>query len=63
MDWKDISRRVMDGGEIARAEALRMLQASDDELLSIVDAAGFRVESVSKSQHAMQDDRAKGNGQ
>ena len=39
MDWKQISRRVTDGGQITRAEALRMLQSSDDELLSVLDAA------------------------
>lgn len=39
MDWKQIGRRVTDGGQITRAEALRMLQSSDDELLSVLDAA------------------------
>ncbi len=39
MDWQEISRRVTDGGQITRSEALRMLHSSDDELLSVLDAA------------------------
>ena len=38
-DWRALSRRVTDGGEITRAEALRILQTPDDELLSVLDAA------------------------
>lgn len=39
MDWKEISRRVTDGGHITRAEALRVLESRDDALLSVLDAA------------------------
>ncbi len=39
MDWKEISRRVIDGGKITRAEALGILHAPDDTLLSVLDAA------------------------
>ncbi len=39
MDWREISRRVIDGGQITRAEALGILHAPDDALLSVLDAA------------------------
>jgi biotin synthase len=39
MDWKTISQRVMDGVPITRKEALRILSAPDDDLLSVLDAA------------------------
>ena len=39
MDWKEISRRVIEGEGITRAEAMRILLSTDDELLSVLDAA------------------------
>jgi len=42
MDWKQISERVLAGKQMAPDEALRCLQARDDELLALLDAA-FRV--------------------
>ena len=39
MNWKQISQRVTDGGEITQAEALGILNAPDDALLSVLDAA------------------------
>jgi len=42
MDWKQISERVLAGKQMAPDEALRCLQARDDDLLALLDAA-FRV--------------------
>ena len=42
MDWKAISDRILDGGQITEAEALAVLESSDDELLEVLQAA-YRV--------------------
>jgi biotin synthase len=39
MDWKSISDRVLDGGKITEAEALAVLESSDDELLEVLQGA------------------------
>lgn len=39
MDWKQISDRILDGGSITKEEALAVLESSDDELLSLLNAA------------------------
>jgi biotin synthase len=39
MEWNAIHRRVTDGGHITRAEALAVLESSDDALLSVLDTA------------------------
>jgi biotin synthase len=40
MDWKALANRILDGGEpITRAEALAVLESSDDELLDVLQAA------------------------
>lgn len=37
--WSDLAAQVLDGNSISREEAVRILEASDVELLSILDAA------------------------
>jgi biotin synthase len=40
MDWKALANRILDGGEpITRAEALAVLESSDDELLDVLQAS------------------------
>jgi biotin synthase len=39
MDWKSISKRIFEGGEITEAEALAVLESPDEELLEVVQAA------------------------
>ena len=39
MDWQALSDTVLAGGSLAREEALAVLAAPDDELLSVLDAA------------------------
>lgn len=38
-DWSEFSRRVLEGGALTRAEAISILQAPDEQLLAILDAA------------------------
>lgn len=42
MNWLELSERTLRGGRLAKAEALAILQSTDDELLTLLDAA-FRV--------------------
>ena len=37
--WNELSRRVLEGAAVSRAEALRMLAAPEDELLEVLAAA------------------------
>ena len=39
MNWKQLAEQVLAGRALARAEALAVLQAPDDDLLAILDAA------------------------
>ncbi|NTW16889.1 MAG: biotin synthase BioB [Syntrophaceae bacterium] len=39
MKWNELSERVLTGGQITRDEALTIMESSDDELLSVLDAA------------------------
>lgn len=39
MNWTDLSRRILTGGCLDRAEAMAVLQSSDDELLAVLQAA------------------------
>jgi len=39
MDWKSISERVLDGGNVTSEEALAILESSDDELLDVLQGA------------------------
>ena len=39
MDWMRLSRDVLDGNAVSRDQALAMLDAPDDDLLSLLDAA------------------------
>ncbi len=38
-DWRGLARRVLEGYELSRAEALEILQSSNDELLDLLSAA------------------------
>jgi len=42
LSWDEMADRVLEGGTICRADAIRILEASDDELLAILGAT-FRV--------------------
>ena len=40
MDWNALAHRILNGGEpITRAEALAVLNSSDDELLDVLQAS------------------------
>jgi biotin synthase len=39
MNWRDLGQRVLDGGRATPAEALAILQSSDDELLDVLAGA------------------------
>ncbi len=41
-DWSELSQRVLDGHQLTSAEALSILQSSDEELMDLI-AAGFKI--------------------